>query len=297
MESGVLVLTHPHPWRPRYSLHSLFQNPRPPSSHLLRSYTTKYRRWDSNAETIRSKTFGFSFRDRRNGDEDEEEDDDDYEEEDDYGYNTSKGKKKKNKRRWWSDGPSEMEEKPVGVLEEAIDSVWIFKVFRSYGWTLPFIIMSLLLSSGPKAFLMALALPLGQSVLSLAFEKLWGRTQRRPKHKSRMRRKPSATSEANVKRDEEETYDEDQETNNKKMDYQSWVVGNDVSVGNSGEDASKLGGWDDLERMESEKRQSRRKSRGKGKLSRRERISDTPLLLRLLIAVFPFLGSWTKIFW
>ncbi|PRQ36847.1 hypothetical protein RchiOBHm_Chr4g0396101 [Rosa chinensis] len=128
MESGVLVLTHPHPWRPRYSLHSLFQNPRPPSSHLLRSYTTKYRRWDSNAETIRSKTFGFSFRDRRNGDEDEEEDDDDYEEEDDYGYNTSKGKKKKNKRRWWSDGPSEMEEKPVGVLEEAIDSVWIFKV-------------------------------------------------------------------------------------------------------------------------------------------------------------------------
>ncbi|KAL6194660.1 hypothetical protein ACLB2K_035741 [Fragaria x ananassa] len=295
MESSVLVLTHPQPWRrPRYSLHSLFQNPPSPSSHLLRSYTTCYRRWDSNAETIRSKTFGFSFRDKRNQDEYEEEEDD-YEEEEDYGYSTSKGKKKK-RRRWWSDGPSEMEEGPSGVLEEAIDSVWIFKVFKSYGWAFPFIIISLLLSSGPKAFLMALALPLGQSALSLALEKLWGRTERRPRRKSRMRRKPSATSEASVKMDEEETYNEDQETDNKKMDYQSWVVGNDVSVGNSGE-MSSLGGWDDLERMQFERRKSRRKSRGKGKLSRRERNSDTPLLLRLLIAVFPFLGSWTKIFW
>lgn len=170
-------------------------------------------------------------------------------------------------------------------------------MFKSYGWAFPFIIISLLLSSGPKAFLMALALPLGQSALSLAFEKLWGRTERRPKRKSRMRRRPPATSEGSVKMDEEETYDEDQETDNKKMGYQSWVVENDVSVGNSDEAASSLGGWDDLERMQSERRQSRRKSRRKGKLSRRERNSDTPLLLRLLIAVFPFLGSWTKIFW
>lgn len=184
------------------------------------------------------------------------------------------------------------------MMEEAIDSVWIFKVFRSYGWTFPFIIISLLLSSGPKAFLMALALPLGQSALSLAFEKLWGRTQSRPKRKSRKRRKPSATTEANAKMGEKEKYDEDQETSKEKMGYQSWVAGNDVSVDNGGQDATSLGGWDDLERMKSDRRQSQRKPRGnKGKLSRRERNSDTPLLLRLLIAVFPFLGSWTKMFW
>lgn len=145
---------------------------------------------------------------------------------------------------------------------------------------------------------MALALPLGQSALSLAFEKLWGRTQSRPKRKSRKRRKPSATTEANAKMGEKEKYDEDQETSNEKMGYQSWVVGNDGSVDNGGQDATSLGGWDDLERMKSDGRQSRRKPREKmGKLSRRERNSDTPLLLRLLIAVFPFLGSWTKMFW
>ncbi|XP_050374237.1 uncharacterized protein LOC126791797 [Argentina anserina] len=291
MESRVLVLTHPppHPRRPpRYSLHSLFQNPPPLSIHSLRSYTTRYRRWDSNAETIRSKTFGFSFRDKRSRDEDEDE----YEEDDEFGYDTSKEGKRK-KRRWWS----EMEDGPFEVVDQAIDSVWIFKVFKSYGWAFPFIIISLLLSSGPKAFLMALALPLGQSALSMAFEKLWGRTRRRPRRKSRMRRKPSAASEAGVRMDDEEAYDEYQETDDKKMGYQSWVVGNDASVDNSGEDATSLGGWDDLERMQFERRQSRRKSTGKSKLSRRERNSDTPLLLRLLIAVFPFLGSWTKIFW
>ncbi|ONI26882.1 hypothetical protein PRUPE_1G052600 [Prunus persica] len=290
MESSVLLLTQPHPWRPKYSFHSLFQNPLP-SSQPSRSYTPKYRRWDSNAETIRSQRFGFNLRDKGNKEEEEDADGDE-EEEEDYNYNGSKEKKK---RRWWSDdySESEMEEGSGGILDEAIDSVWILKVFRSYGWAFPAIIVSLLLSTGAKAFLMALAFPLCQSAFSLAFEKLWGGTQSRPKRKSktRRRRKPFASTVDNVKMDEE------QETSNKKMDYQSWVVGNDVSVDNSGQNASGLGGWDDLERTESARRQSRRKPMGKGKLSKRERKSDTPLLFRLLIAVFPFLGSWTKMFW
>ncbi|RXH78449.1 hypothetical protein DVH24_001967 [Malus domestica] len=173
------------------------------------------------------------------------------------------------------------------------------EVFKSYGWAFPAIIASLLLSTGPKAFLMALALPLGQSAFSLLFEKLWGRTRSRPKHKSRTRRrrKPFASSFGNAKTDDKERYVEDQETSDRSMGYQSWVVGNDTSADDSGREASSLGGWDDLERMESARRQSRRKPMGKGKLSRRERNSDTPLLLRLLIAVFPFLGTWTKMFW
>lgn len=172
-------------------------------------------------------------------------------------------------------------------------------MFRSYGWTLPPIILSWLLASGPKAFLMALVLPLGQSALSLAFEKLWGRTRRRPKRKSRMRRKPSASTVRNVETEAEEQ-DESRETRKGKVGYQSWVAGNDGPVSNGGQDAPNFGGWDDLDRSEFARRAnrmtggSRQTTTEKGKLSRRERKSDTPLLLRLLIAVFPFLGSWTK---
>ncbi|KAM2039325.1 hypothetical protein ACFX1T_012780 [Malus domestica] len=298
MEGGVLPLAaQPHPWRPRYSFHFIFQNPLP-STHLSRSYAPSYRRWDSNAETIRSQRFGFNFRDKGNREEDAGDDEEEEEEEEeDYEYSRSKGT---NKRRWWSDESSEMEEESSGgILEDAIDSFWILKVFKSYGWAFPAIIASLLLSTGPKAFLMALALPLGQSAFSLLFEKLWGRTRSRPKHKSRTRRrrKPFASSFGNAKTDDKERYVEDQETSDRSMGYQSWVVGNDTSADDSGREASSLGGWDDLERMESARRQSRRKPMGKGKLSRRERNSDTPLLLRLLIAVFPFLGTWTKMFW
>lgn len=125
MESSVLLLTQPHPWRPKYSFHSLFQNPLP-SSQPSRSYTPKYRRWDSNAETIRSQRFGFNLRDKGNKEEEDDADGDE-EEEEDYNYNGSKEKKK---RRWWSDdySESEMEEGSGGILDEAIDSVWILKV-------------------------------------------------------------------------------------------------------------------------------------------------------------------------
>jgi len=171
-------------------------------------------------------------------------------------------------------------------------------MFRSYGWTLPPIIISWLLASGPKAFLMALVLPLGQSALSLAFEKLWGRTQSRPKRKSRMRRKPSASTVSSVETEAEEQ-DESQETRKGKVGYQSWVAGNDGPVSNGGQDAPNFGGWDDLDRSGFAQKAYRmtggsRQTTEKGKLSRRERKNGTPLLLRLLIAVFPFLGSWTK---
>ncbi|KAB1228180.1 hypothetical protein CJ030_MR5G008777 [Morella rubra] len=77
---------------------------------------------------------------------------------------------------------------------------------------------------------MALALLLGQSALPLAFEKLWGRTQSWPKQKSRMRRKPSASTT------EKEDQNESQETREGKVGYQSWVVGNNGSIPNGGRD-------------------------------------------------------------
>ncbi|XP_062108986.1 uncharacterized protein LOC133819699 [Humulus lupulus] len=288
MASGVVILlTQPPPWRPSYPLRPLSLIS-PSSYQYRRSWRSQYRRWDSNAETGRSQRFGFDFRGKR--DEDEYRDEEEYEE----------GFYKGNKRRWWSDESPEMEEGP-GILEEAIDSLWILKVFKSYGWMLPVIFASWLLASGPKAFLMALAIPLAQSALAFAFDKLWGKSKSKPKRRrARVRKRQSASTVTDTESEREE--DEDQEPRRQKMGYQSWVVGDEVPVDKGGQNENSFGGWDDLERAKSAARPSRmrggsgRTATDKGKLGRRERKSDTPLLLRLLIAFFPFLGSWTKMF-
>ncbi|XP_050239191.1 uncharacterized protein LOC126688516 [Quercus robur] len=292
METKLLILTQPPCFISTPHRH---RQPHPPktsfphhlSSPFRRSCTSVYyRRWDSNVET-----------------QVEEEEDEDEDEGSEFGFGGRWNKKKKKKRRWWSDDSSyspETEEGPGGIFEEVIDSFWIFKVFTSYGWALPAIIASWLLATGPKAFLMALALPLGQSALSFAFDKLWGKTQSKTKRRSRMRRKPAASTASSVEMGAEEQ-GESQETRKGKVGYQSWIVGNDGSASNGGGDAPKFGGWDDLDRSRSAWRASRKTGGSRktptdnGKLSGKVRKSDTPLLLRLLIAVFPFLGSWTKI--
>jgi len=168
------------------------------------------------------------------------------------------------------------------------------QIFKSYGWTLPVILASWLLSSGPKAFLMALALPLGQSALALAFDKLWRQPETKPKRKYRTRRKPRRANNTRV----EEEPAENQRTKN---GYQSWVVEDDGSVDKGSQEAAQsFGGWDHLERSRPMKKSSFAMDGSPtipsdgGRLSRRERKSDTPLLFRLLIAIFPFLGIWTK---
>lgn len=165
---------------------------------------------------------------------------------------------------------------------------------------LPIILASSLLASGPKAFLMALAIPLGQSALTLAFEKLWGPSKSKPKRKYRMRRKRSRVNNARVEEDEEQEPEENQKANKGKSGMQSWVVENNGSVNRSSRETPSFGGWDDLEksrpttRSSQARKGSQRMPMEDGKLSRRERKNNTPLLLRLLIAVFPFLGTWTK---
>ncbi|KAK7344561.1 hypothetical protein VNO77_14306 [Canavalia gladiata] len=278
---GSTFLAYPLPlpqhcsWRTR--------NTRPFSPFLISCSSNNFPRWDSNAEdTFRPRNSSFNS---ARGKEQEQE-----EQEERYGK----------KRRWWSDEYREefQEESSSGIWEEAIDSLWILKVFKSYGWTLPIILASWLLASGPKAFLMALALPLGQSALALAFEKLWGRSESKPKpkRKYRMRRKPSTGKGTKL----EEEPEENPKTRKGKMGYQSWVVENNGSVDMGSREAPSLGGWDDLERSRAATRSSRATDGSQripvetGRLSRRERKSSTPLLLRLLIAIFPFLGTWTK---
>ncbi|KAF8402004.1 hypothetical protein HHK36_012955 [Tetracentron sinense] len=262
-------------------------------------FSTRYRRssspnWDSNAENLRNERFKFDF-----GEESLRDDEDDA----DTGF-----RRRGKRRRWWSDYSSDINE-GSGILEEVIDSVWIFKVFRAFGWVLPAIIISMLLANGPKAFLLALALPLGQSVLSLAIAKVWRKTRDSPKSRSSTRKKPFARATGNVEVSEEEKEEENSVTSKQRgSSYQSWVVADDGSVGKGGQRVPSFGGWDELDRQgENGKGPKKRPSRAtggpprqqvekKGKLSRRGRNKDTPLLLRLLIAVFPFLASWTKIF-
>ncbi|XP_014514463.1 uncharacterized protein LOC106772526 [Vigna radiata var. radiata] len=271
-------LGHPVPpshlsssWRP-------FLLARPFSPSLVSCSSNNFPRWDSNAESFRPRNF------TSNGPRGKER------EEQEQGYGR--------KRRWWSDEEREFledeEEISSGIMEEAIDGVWFLQIFKSYGWTLPVILASWLLSSGPKAFLMALALPLGQSALALAFDKLWRQSESKPKRKNRTRRKPRRAKGTIL----EEEPAENQRT---KTGYQSWVVEDNGSVDKGNQEAAQsFGGWDHLERSRPVKKSSFAMDGSPtiptdgGRLSRRERKSDTPLLFRLLIAIFPFLGIWTK---
>ncbi|XP_058724296.1 uncharacterized protein LOC131595826 isoform X2 [Vicia villosa] len=225
----------PCPWRPSHTK---------PLSHSRISFSSNnFPRWDS---TDPFRPSNFSFNNARTKPLEEEDDDDD---EDDDGY----GKK----RRWWSDeSAEETEEGYSGTWEDALDSLWILKIFKSYGWTLPVIVASWLLSTGPKAFLMALAIPLGQSALTLAFEKLWGRTESKPKRKYKTKRK---RRNVNDTRFDEEPDEENQKTSTRKAGVQSWVVENDGSVDSGSRNAPSFGGWDDLERPRSTRRKSQTK--------------------------------------
>ncbi|KAI3459588.1 hypothetical protein Pfo_016251 [Paulownia fortunei] len=232
--------------------------------HVRRS-----RQWDSNAESYNTKNFNFD-------DNDESEDVDD------------------SMEQW------------VEVLEDYIDSIWIFKVFGSFGWMLPPIIVSLLLATGPKAFLMALALPLGQSTFTFALQRFQNRGKIKPKLKKKTKKGRSrAYSSRKAKFEEAAEWIGSQGPRKKKKGYQSWISKDEVSVSSSDRNSSNFGGWDELDAgMESNIGSSRRaakKSRGlrgtpgeKGK-NRRLSESDGPLLLRLLISIFPFLSSWTKV--
>lgn len=174
------------------------------------------------------------------------------------------------------------------------------QVFKSFGWFLPAIIISYLLATGPKAFLTTLGLSLALSLLLLAFEKLWGKKQYKPKRKVRMRRKASSIY-ASVEMEEGQA-EEFQEIRKVKTDNKSQVGRSNGPVKRGSQGVSEFGGWDFVDEPRSMRgtsqvtNESKKRTRD-GKLSGSGRKSDTPLLLRLLIAVFPFIGFLTKLFW
>lgn len=212
------------------------------------------------------------------------------------------------------------------------------QVFKSFGWFLPVIIISYMVASGLKAFLMTFGFYLVVSLVLSIFEKLWGMTLWKPIRKSRVRRKASSVYASRVQMEDGEV-EEAQDAAEEKMDTPSWVGSNNGPVNKGNQDVPDFGGWDILDearpmqgtspvtsepKMTEEEilsgngRRVPRKSQttkeeklsGNGrratsksqrtedeKLSGNGRRSDIPLLLRLLIAVFPFIGFWAKMFW
>ncbi|KAK4775950.1 hypothetical protein SAY87_023911 [Trapa incisa] len=247
-----------------------FPRPRRTDFALL----SKYGRWDSNAEEMgRSKRFGFDYPD---------EDDD--------------PRSRKKERRWWSGDPRdeevEDEEEEMGIVEEVIDSIWILKVFRSYGWTLPAILVSLLLATGPQAFLTAMAFPLAQSALTLAYNRISGRKGSRSRvHAMKRMRKRTRKKPSNAASNMGKKWNP---RNRNSSASEKWV--DDEIFSSNG--AASFGGWEELDgaqpRTAAFDRSSKAEEAASRKLSGGQR--SAPLLLRLLVAMFPFLGLWIDMF-
>lgn len=175
-------------------------------------------------------------------------------------------------------------------------SLALLQVFRAFGWMIPAIMISLLLGTGPNAIIMALALPLAQTALSLAAETLWGP---RPKPKSKKRPFARSTGRTRVRKEKEIRTQKGKEAG----DYKSWVDGNNVSA-KERRNPRDFGGWDELDNQERANKDplvtpfkvaNESRSQERIKISRRTK-GDTPLFMRFLIAMFPYLGFWTKLF-
>uniref|UniRef100_A0A2P2ISU2 Uncharacterized protein MANES_08G141600 n=2 Tax=Rhizophora mucronata TaxID=61149 RepID=A0A2P2ISU2_RHIMU len=208
-------------------------------------------------------------------------------------------------RVWWFDDDENDDDDIWDVEGEEESGFWIFKFMRAFGWMVPAIAMSLLLGTGPNAFFMALAVPLGQTALSLVVDKVWGSTRSRPKprRRTKTRKKPFARAANPTKTSERK--EEENKTGKVEGSYQSWVTADDGSYMKGNRQAPGFGGWDELDGenfkvprgtpgQQANGLPKQQSFQNRGKLSRSGRIRDTPLLLRLLIAAFPFLASWTR---
>ncbi|KAJ4836407.1 hypothetical protein Tsubulata_020979 [Turnera subulata] len=203
------------------------------------------------------------------------------------------------KRAWWSFDDGE-DDDDWGFGDEE-DGFWVFQVIRAFGWMVPAIAVSFLLGTGnSNAFVMALAVPLGQTVVSLVVDKVWGSASvgRKARRRTKTVKKPFAQASYRTKTSARK--EDLNRARGKRTSYQSWVAGSDGSRRNNGKGELRFGGWDELDSMSQEASRGRPIEKGyqrqekEGKLSRRGRVRDTPLLIRLMIAMFPFLGSWTK---
>ncbi|KAL9248173.1 hypothetical protein vseg_021526 [Gypsophila vaccaria] len=237
--------------------------------------------------------------------------------------------RRKKRGNWWDDDDDEDDddddddEDEFFFWEENNQIDWIFKVVSIFGWMVPAIVISTLLGTGTNSLIgtnslvMALILPLGQTALSLVMDRLGESpaSNSSPRNKSRSRRRPRPKNRSNSDNPfvrntngnwrNADARDVRSRTSPGRGGYQSWRSANNSSGNKGGESGSRFGGWDELDEQvgtttnfprEAQNREVngvQRRDVGSSKLSKR-RNGDQPLLLRLLIAVFPLLGSWTR---
>ncbi|KAM0901002.1 hypothetical protein ACQ4PT_020261 [Festuca glaucescens] len=273
-------------------------------------------------------------------------------------------------RKWWSneaqfdDDDGEFEEDEEGSSSggsaswgQAFDEPWFTKAFRAYGYVLPVILVYMLAATGPKAFLVAMAIPLAQSAVSLASRAFsntsfnWGsRNQEEYDGDYYSDYRSSGWEESEQEEEEEYSNTFSSSTNYKdssssrSQQQQPWAKGgesedaeatadsddtgsasssNDTS--NSGSSAG-FGGWDELDAGNDYRNSSSRRSAGtsaaadtatgggggaarsmrrrrpqpetrrpRSRAAAAARYRQSPLFMRLLVALFPFLGSWFRI--
>ncbi|CAN0903347.1 hypothetical protein LINGRAHAP2_LOCUS22499 [Linum grandiflorum] len=206
------------------------------------------------------------------------------------------------KRIWWLDddeeGDDDFDSWQVGGSRNEFP---VFKVISALGWMVPAIAVSMLVGTDQNALVMALAVPLVQTAVSVVVDKLWGRiTYDSPGTKSfwtKTRRRPFNGGGSNRAQTRERKEEEvESRTGN---GYQSWVSKSDSKGG------MRFGGWDELDREGSEgpssgQNRSRKAEYGSTKqgnrvrMRRRRRVRDRPLLIRVLVSVFPFMSSWSS---
>ncbi|GER42528.1 T6K12.7 protein [Striga asiatica] len=214
---------------------------------------------------------------------------DDYYEEDEREFRTST-----KQRKWWSDDfdvDDDEEDERFGVLEASIGFDWVLKV-TGFSFSISTsilnlittVIASLVLGTGPNSIIMAIALPLAQSALSIAADTLWGTFYDSPRTKNKKKKKNKPFARMKVKREKEVRF----QSENGMENYKSW--------GNGNRSQFDFGGWDELDkepRVRPVKREPEVQERVI--ISRRTK-GDTPLFMRILIAMFPYLGFWTSLF-
>ena len=187
------------------------------------------------------------------------------------------------------------------------------QVLGAFAWMIPAVVISALLGTGPNSLIMALVLPLGQTALSLAMDKLWGgpssdpgpqpRYSPRGQSKPRPKTNPFGGFASGSRKNNGGARDPRTGARPVNSSYQSsGAANNGRSAKKSGKSGSKFGGWDELDelsntvpkgRQNQEAEELKRERPRTLKLTMRRK-GERPLFFRLLVAVFPFLGSWTR---
>uniref|UniRef100_A0A0E0FR80 TAFII28-like protein domain-containing protein n=1 Tax=Oryza nivara TaxID=4536 RepID=A0A0E0FR80_ORYNI len=161
------------------------------------------------------------------------------------------------RRRWWSDEDMEEEDDeegygyddggaPGGSAQELFGEPWFSKLFRAYGYVLPLLLASMLVATGPRAFLMAMALPLAQSAISWVVSFFTTRSRRQQEEESSYGY--DYDDDPAFQRREEDDDDGDY------YDAGAWQW-RSRSHQQSTESGSGFGGWDDLLYDDEEKKE------------------------------------------